>query len=68
MISNCNLFSNSVDCDSDNEFVCENGECIDLDWKCDGEKDCYDGSDESKRLCGHSVVHMNILNESFYLA
>ena len=32
-------------CKSD-ELACQNGECIDLMYKCDGEQDCNDGSDE----------------------
>ncbi|XP_047465711.1 low-density lipoprotein receptor-related protein 2 [Mugil cephalus] len=32
-------------CDS-NEFQCTNGQCIDIDWRCDGTKDCTDDSDE----------------------
>lgn len=32
-------------CDS-GEFQCTNGQCINLDWRCDGTKDCTDDSDE----------------------
>merc|ERR1712080_352173 len=28
------------------EWKCRNGECIDFEWICDGENDCYDGEDE----------------------
>ena len=31
----------------DNQFVCKNGERIFHDFKCDGDTDCEDGSDES---------------------
>ena len=33
------------ECNED-QFVCNNGECISRDFKCDGDTDCDDGSDE----------------------
>uniref|UniRef100_A0A2C9K4U4 Uncharacterized protein n=1 Tax=Biomphalaria glabrata TaxID=6526 RepID=A0A2C9K4U4_BIOGL len=29
-----------------NETPCKNGECVQIDWICDTENDCYDDSDE----------------------
>lgn len=31
----------------DNEFRCNNGQCIMNSYLCDGDKDCLDGSDET---------------------
>ena len=56
--SKCILLFYIIECESNKEFACENGGCIDLDWQCDGEEDCYDGSDESQKHCGDPDVYI----------
>uniref|UniRef100_A0A183CD31 EGF-like domain-containing protein n=1 Tax=Globodera pallida TaxID=36090 RepID=A0A183CD31_GLOPA len=36
---------------SENEFRCDDGHCIRMEWKCDGSGDCRNGEDE--RDCPH---------------
>lgn len=36
---------------ADSDFTCGNGHCIPERWKCDGEEECPDGSDESETMC-----------------
>ena len=41
-----------LECSSSHE-ACDDGRfCVPLNWKCDGERDCLDGSDELEEECG----------------
>ena len=35
----------------DRQFLCANKKCIPENWKCNGENDCGDSSDELKDVC-----------------
>lgn len=33
------------------DFTCKNGQCVPARWRCDGEPECADGSDEADAIC-----------------
>uniref|UniRef100_A0A8D2AHX3 Low-density lipoprotein receptor-related protein 8 n=1 Tax=Sciurus vulgaris TaxID=55149 RepID=A0A8D2AHX3_SCIVU len=39
-------------CSPTAQFACRSGECIHLGWRCDGDRDCKDKSDEADCLLG----------------
>lgn len=39
------------------EFQCNNTLCKPLGWKCDGEDDCGDNSDENPEECGEEGLN-----------
>lgn len=52
---------------ADSDFTCDNGHCIPERWKCDGEEECPDGSDESKATCCESCPGLSFLLSTFML-
>ena len=53
----------AVNACSSYEFECFNGhQCINIAWRCDGDPDCSDASDEDETLCSQLLVF--ILNQS----
>lgn len=42
---------------ADNEFQCKNGLCIQEEWTCDTDNDCWDGSDENLPEC-RELLHL----------
>uniref|UniRef100_A0A8C4S884 Low density lipoprotein receptor-related protein 8, apolipoprotein e receptor n=1 Tax=Erpetoichthys calabaricus TaxID=27687 RepID=A0A8C4S884_ERPCA len=37
------------------DFACRNGQCVPARWRCDGEAECSDGSDEAETTCSKSA-------------
>ena len=60
------VFSAGRHCPLD-EFQCNNTLCKPLAWKCDGEDDCGDNSDENPEVCSEcSLVHHSQLEEACF--
>lgn len=39
------------------EAVCKNLQCINADYRCDGDRDCEDGSDEDPAICNCTYIN-----------
>ncbi|KAJ7986284.1 hypothetical protein DPEC_G00338340 [Dallia pectoralis] len=37
------------------DFACDNGQCVPQRWRCDGEPECADGSDEADTTCSRQT-------------
>uniref|UniRef100_A0A8D0ADV6 Low density lipoprotein receptor-related protein 8, apolipoprotein e receptor n=1 Tax=Sander lucioperca TaxID=283035 RepID=A0A8D0ADV6_SANLU len=45
------LEANSKKTCATTDFACKNGQCVPARWRCDGEPECADGSDEADAIC-----------------
>ena len=51
-----------------NKFACKNGACIPNNWRCDGETDCFDHSDETEFAgCGKCKSWFSFFKNSLVL-
>lgn len=65
------FFSAGRHCPLD-EFQCNNTLCKPLAWKCDGEDDCGDNSDENPEECSecslmNHIVELNVCQSSYFV-
>ena len=49
----------NVTCEA-NQHQCTNGRCIPMTWKCDGENDCGDGSDEGDSCAEKTCAYFQV--------
>ena len=55
-------------CSRDIQFTCTSGECIPTSWKCDGNFDCEDRSDETTALCSSNTTSVPCeVEQGFFL-
>jgi hypothetical protein len=52
---------------SDNQFTCNNGQCISDDKQCDGNVDCSDKSDEFCEAQGCDKGNILVINITYSL-
>ena len=56
----------SGDVCSDDRFLCKNHKCVPIEYRCDGDNDCRDGTDE-KNCSGKDVFHFPIISYIYHM-
>ena len=54
-------FTSCVSACGEGKFQCTSGQCIPGNWKCDGERDCLDGTDEWTFACSQELIPQIVL-------
>lgn len=55
-VSNVMLSSTAKNTCATTDFTCKNGQCVPARWRCDGEPECADGSDEADATCSKCPI------------
>uniref|UniRef100_A0A671XQX9 Low density lipoprotein receptor-related protein 8, apolipoprotein e receptor n=1 Tax=Sparus aurata TaxID=8175 RepID=A0A671XQX9_SPAAU len=51
----CTFVSTAKKTCATTDFACKNGQCVPARWRCDGEPECADGSDEADAICSRQT-------------